>query len=188
MPELERISAANAVVEGLHCSFCNRKPSDGSDLIAGQDAVICDECIAACAEMIAAVGDEDHGDAADGDDAEESEESTAPARPTFFRLLTEGDVAALLPIDSLTEPTEQALRRFSAGRVSQPVRTVLPIGDAFFGVMPAYLHDPPILGAKLVSVFAKNTALQLPTHLASVLLFSPDTGALLALVCGSYIT
>jgi len=188
MPELERISAENAVAEGLHCSFCNRKPSDGSDLIAGQDAVICDECIAACAEMIAAVGDEDHGDAADGDDAEEAEESTAPARPTFFRLLTEGDVAALLPIDSLTEPMEQALRRFSAGRVIQPVRTVLPIGDAFFGVMPAYLHDPPILGAKLVSVFAKNTALQLPTHLASVLLFSPDTGALLALVGGSYIT
>jgi len=186
MPELERLSAEDAIAEGVACSFCKRKPSDGSDLIAGPDAVICDECIAACAELIATGGEDQT--APEDEEADEAAEDVAPAPPTFFRLLTEGDVAALLPIDSLTAPLEQALRQFSAGAVVQPVRTVLPIGDAFFGVMPAYLHAPPIVGAKLVSVFSKNTALQLPAHLATVLLFSPDTGALLAVVGGSYIT
>jgi ornithine cyclodeaminase len=186
MPELEKISAENAIAEGLQCSFCNRKPSDGSDLIAGPDGVICDECIAACNELIAAA-DQEPGDAADLDEAE-VDEPAPPAHPTFFRLLTEGDVTALLPIDALMEPMEQALRRFSAGEVVQPVRTVLPIGSEFFGVMPAFVQDPPILGAKLVSVFPKNSAVHLPTHLATVLLFSPDTGALLAVVGGSYIT
>ncbi|HEY7169777.1 MAG TPA: ClpX C4-type zinc finger protein [Vicinamibacterales bacterium] len=186
MPELQKISAENAAAEGLQCSFCNRKPADGSDLIAGPEAVICDECIAACNEMIAAA-DEEPEDAADGEEAE-PDDVTPAVRPTFFRLLTEGDVTALLPIDTLMEPMEQALRRFSAGEVVQPVRTVLPIGREFFGVMPAYVRNPPIIGAKLVSVFPKNTAVHLPTHLATVLLFSPDTGALLAVVGGSYIT
>jgi alanine dehydrogenase len=187
MPDLERLSAEDAVAEGLRCSFCNRKPSDQSDLIAGPDAVICDECIAACNEMIAA-GEEQPGARSDEDDDPEPEERAPRAASTFFRLLTEGDVAALLPIDALTEPMEQALRQFSAGEVVQPVRTVLPIGNEFFGVMPAYLRTPPTLGAKLVSVFPKNTAVHLPTHLATVLLFSPQTGALLAVVGGGYIT
>jgi ornithine cyclodeaminase len=186
MPELEKLSAENALAEGLQCSFCNRKPSEGSDLIAGADGVICDECIAACNELIAGA-DEEPEDTAPVDAAEASE-GRPPLQPTYFRLLSEGDVTALLPIDAVMEPMEQALRRFSAGEVVQPVRTVLPIGSEFFGVMPAYVRNPPILGAKLVSVFPRNTAVHLPTHLATVLLFSPDTGALLAVVGGSYIT
>jgi alanine dehydrogenase len=187
MPELEKLSGEDAIAEGVQCSFCNRKPSDGSDLIAGPDAVICDECIAACAEMIAA-GDDEQPDEAAEDDEPEVDESAPRAEPTFFRLLTEGDVAALLPIDVLVGAMEQALRRFSTGGVVQPVRTVLPVGNEFFGVMPAYVQDPPILGAKLVSVFPKNAGLNLPTHLATVLLFSPETGALLALVGATFIT
>jgi ornithine cyclodeaminase len=186
MPELERLSAEDAIADGVQCSFCNRKPSEGSDLIAGPDAVICDECIAACNEMMAAAAETP--EPTEDVDSAEVDAGAPPARPTFFRLLSEGDVASLLPIAALTAPIEEALRRFSAGEVVQPVRTVLPIGDAFFGVMPAYVPDPPILGAKLVSVFSKNAELSLPSHLATVLLFSPDTGALLAVVGGGYIT
>src|SRR5262245_30957161 len=112
MPELEKLSAENAIAEGVQCSFCNRKPSDGSDLIAGADAAICDECIAACTEMIADAGEEPEDGAAE-EDAPEADESEPQTEPTFFRLLTEGDVAALLPIDVLIETMEQALRRFS---------------------------------------------------------------------------
>src|SRR5207249_2738453 len=76
------------------------------------------------------------------------------------------------------------------GRVVQPVRTVIPVsGDhAFFGSMPAFAQDPPSLGAKLVTVFGGNTARGLHTHLATIVLLDPDTGALVALLDGRYIT
>jgi len=110
--------------------------------------------------------------------------------PQRFRLLTEAHVTALLPPGDLIEAMETALAQFSAGAVLQPVRTVLSVGPtkAFFGLMPAYVADPPQLGAKLVTVFGENHTRGLPSHLATILLLDPDTGALVALMDGRYIT
>jgi ornithine cyclodeaminase len=47
---------------------------------------------------------------------------------------------------------------------------------------------PAALGAKLVTVFGGNTAQGLHSHLASIVLLNPETGALLALLDGRYIT
>lgn len=60
--------------------------------------------------------------------------------PQRFRLLNEAQIKALVPMDDLIQAMEDALARFSAGDVLQPVRTVLSVGPtkAFFGVMPAY--------------------------------------------------
>jgi alanine dehydrogenase len=54
--------------------------------------------------------------------------------------------------------------------------------------MPALAHDPAALGAKLVTVFGGNAERGLPSHLASIVLLDPGTGALLALLDGRYIT
>jgi ornithine cyclodeaminase len=105
-------------------------------------------------------------------------------------LLTESDVRAVLPMADLIDAMEAALVQFANRAVVQPLRTVLQVGPghAFFGVMPAYVREPPALGTKLVTVFASNAARGLPTHLASIVLLDPDTGALLALMDGRYIT
>lgn len=107
-----------------------------------------------------------------------------------FRLLNEAQVKALLPMDALIQAMEDALARFSSGDVLQPVRTVLTVGPAkaFFGVMPAYTPQPARLGAKLVTVFNQNELRGLPSHLATILLLDPDTGALVALLDGRYVT
>jgi ornithine cyclodeaminase len=130
-----------------------------------------------------------------------------------FRLLNESDVKAVLTMDDLIDTMSSALQRFSSGRVTQPVRSVIPVeGDhAFFATMPAFVRgDAPdhaanfggarpsggghasgeraALGAKLVTVFGSNAARGLPSHLASIVLLDPDTGALLALLDGRYIT
>jgi ornithine cyclodeaminase len=61
--------------------------------------------------------------------------------PVTFRLLTEHDVKAVLSMDDLIDAMADALRRFSNGGVTQPVRTVIPMGDdAFAGFMPAYVR------------------------------------------------
>ena len=105
-------------------------------------------------------------------------------------LLTESDVKALLPMDHLIATMESALADFSMRRVVQPVRTVLQVGpqNAFYGVMPAYMPKLPALGTKMVTVFASNAERNLPSHLATITLLDPETGALLALIDGRYIT
>jgi ornithine cyclodeaminase/alanine dehydrogenase-like protein (mu-crystallin family) len=107
-----------------------------------------------------------------------------------FRLLTEEQVKSLLPTGDLIASMESSLGRFSAGEVLQPVRTVLMVGPtrAYFGLMPAFIPQPASLGAKLVTVFSSNAARQLPSHLATILLLDPDTGALQAIMDGRYIT
>jgi ornithine cyclodeaminase/alanine dehydrogenase-like protein (mu-crystallin family) len=134
----------------------------------------------------------DPDDPADQEDVNGQEDATPSARrrPMYFRLLNEADVAGLLSIDELIDAMKGALLRFSTGKVVQPVRTVLPVGAgrSFFGAMPASVRDPEAVGAKLVTVFPGNAAIELPTHLATILLFSPDTGALVAMMDGRYIT
>ena len=105
-------------------------------------------------------------------------------------ILTEDDVRAVLPMNDLIDVMQQALVQFSGGEVRQPLRTVLEVGaqKAFFGVMPAYIPSPAALGTKLVSVFGSNADAGLPTHLATILLHDPQTGQLLALVDGRFIT
>ena len=107
-----------------------------------------------------------------------------------FRLLTEDHVKSLLPMADLIAAMEAAVARFSAGEVLQPVRTVLTVGPtrAYFGLMPAYIEQPARLGAKLVTVFNENHARGLPSHLATIVLLDPETGALIALMDGRYIT
>ena len=105
-------------------------------------------------------------------------------------LLSESDVRAVLPMDALIETMRGALAQFSARRVTQPLRTVIQAGadPSFFAVMPAATPEPAALGAKLVTVFSRNAAAGLPTHLATIVLLDPGTGALLAILDGRYIT
>ncbi|HEY7289383.1 MAG TPA: ornithine cyclodeaminase family protein [Vicinamibacterales bacterium] len=107
-----------------------------------------------------------------------------------FRLLTEHDVKSVLGLDDLIEAMSSALAGFSGGQVEQPVRAVIPISGshAFFATMPAFARQQPALGAKLVTVFGSNITKGLPSHLASILLLDPETGALRALLDGRYIT
>jgi ornithine cyclodeaminase len=106
------------------------------------------------------------------------------------KLLTEADVKAALKMPALIDAMESALAKFSAGRVTQPVRTVLEVGadKNYFGVMPASIDDEQAVGAKLVTVYHGNHARGLTSHLATIVLLDHETGALAALVDGRYIT
>jgi ornithine cyclodeaminase/alanine dehydrogenase-like protein (mu-crystallin family) len=103
-------------------------------------------------------------------------------------LLDEQRVEALLGWDELLRTMENALIDFSAGRVTQPVRTVIPIPErgAFFGIMPAVYGA--VMGTKLVSVFPRNAERGLHTHLATIHLIRADTGEPLAAMDGRLIT
>ncbi|HKD83810.1 MAG TPA: ornithine cyclodeaminase family protein [Terriglobales bacterium] len=105
-----------------------------------------------------------------------------------IRFLDEETVRPLLPMEDLIPAMERALIDFSAGRVRQPVRSIVPVPEhqGFMGVMPAVYGD--VMGAKLVNLFPGNASLGLPTHQAVIALFRADTGEPLAMMDGRLIT
>lgn len=110
-----------------------------------------------------------------------------PDTPPF---LDESAVRARLRLPDLIEAMQKALVEFSAKRVEQPVRTVLPFGEkgSFFGAMPCYVPSLPALGAKLVTLVPGNTARNLDTHQAVIVMLDPVTGIVKAILDGRYIT
>jgi alanine dehydrogenase len=99
--------------------------------------------------------------------------------------LDEEKVRSLLRMEELVPVMANALRDLSAGKVVQPLRQVLSVGEhhGFFGVMPAY---GGALGAKLVTFFPNNEGM--PTHHAVIVLFRPETGEPLVTMDGRLIT
>jgi thiomorpholine-carboxylate dehydrogenase len=102
--------------------------------------------------------------------------------------LDEEQIRRLLNYEELIPAMEQALIRFSSGKIQQPVRSLMhiPEYDGIFGMMPAV--DGDVIGIKLVLVYEKNSELGLPTHQAVIQLFSAKTGEPLASMDGRLIT
>ena len=102
--------------------------------------------------------------------------------------LDEEQVRKHLQMADLIPAMEKALMDFSAGKVAQPVRQVIPVDPpgGFYGMMPAL--TPEGLGQKIVTFYPPNAETNLPTHMATILLNDPQTGAPLAVMDGRLIT
>ena len=100
-------------------------------------------------------------------------------------VLDEQAVRALLRMEEVIPAMEGALADLSSGKVVQPVRTALPVGDhgGFLLLMPAYAGP---LGVKLVTFYPNNQGV--PTHHAVIQLFKPETGEPLVTMDGRLIT
>lgn len=101
--------------------------------------------------------------------------------------LDENAVRQHLRMAELIPAMEKALIQFSTGQVNQPVRSgiiVDPPGGFFF-MMPALAEG---LGVKIVTFFPTNAERGIPTHMATILLVDPQTGAPLAVMDGTVIT
>ena len=102
--------------------------------------------------------------------------------------LDEEQVRKHLRMADLIPAMEKALIDFSAGKVTQPVRQVISVDPpgGFYGMMPAL--TPEGLGQKIVTFYPPNAETNLPTHMATILLNDPQTGAPLAVMDGRLIT
>ncbi len=100
----------------------------------------------------------------------------------------EAAVRRALTYETLIAAMERALADFSAGKVVQPVRSILAVAEhhGFFGVMPAVYGD--IMGAKLVTLYPQNAGTGLPTHQGVIVLMRATTGEPLAMMDGRLIT
>ena len=100
----------------------------------------------------------------------------------------EDQVRAVLSYDDLIPEIRTALMELSAGRVVQPLRTVMSVAEhnGWFAGMPALYGG--VMGAKLVTFYPGNVALGKHTHMAMIELFRSDTGEPLAVMDGRLIT
>lgn len=105
-------------------------------------------------------------------------------------ILSEAQVRGLIEIDELIGALKQAHIQYSTGKTVMPVRLVVPLADIQGRItsMPGYLSEDKSLGMKVVTYFHNNPRQNLPAILASILLFNADTGKLIAVMDGSYIT
>jgi ornithine cyclodeaminase/alanine dehydrogenase-like protein (mu-crystallin family) len=101
--------------------------------------------------------------------------------------LDEKTVRKHLRMPDLISEMKKALIDFSAGKVIQPVRSGLTIDPpgGFFFMMPARAEG---LGVKIVTFYPSNAERGIPTHMATIFLVDPETGAPLAVLDGRLIT
>ncbi len=102
--------------------------------------------------------------------------------------LNEEHVRKHLRMAELIPAMEKALIEFSAGKVTQPVRSVINVDPpgGFLGLMPALTPDG--LGLKAVTFYPSNVERCIPTHMATIFLVDPETGVPLAIMDGRLIT
>lgn len=105
--------------------------------------------------------------------------------------LDHDQVSRLLTMGDCISAMEACLVDVAAGAIANPLRSMFRPPDAggLMGLMPAYLGgDEPVFGVKAICVFPGNPTLGKDAHQGAVLLFSGETGELLAVMNASAIT
>jgi alanine dehydrogenase len=104
--------------------------------------------------------------------------------------LAQDEVKSVMDMHSDMQVVERAFRQHGLGRVQMPPKSYLYY-TAYNGdlrTMPAYLEDENITGVKIVNVHPGNPDHGLPTVMALIILISPETGAPIAIMDGTYLT
>ncbi len=104
--------------------------------------------------------------------------------------LAQDEVKSVMDMHSDMQVVERAFRQHGLGRVQMPPKSYLYY-TAYNGdlrTMPAYLEEENITGVKIVNVHPGNPDRGLPTVMALIILISPETGAPVAIMDGTYLT
>src|SRR5215216_3551693 len=106
-------------------------------------------------------------------------------------VLDNRQIRELLPMCDCIELMADALAALARGEIFQPLRTIIrpPHARGLLGLMSAYRSgEQGAFGLKAICVFPNNPSQGKDAHQGAVLLFSRETGELLALMNASEIT
>jgi ornithine cyclodeaminase len=105
--------------------------------------------------------------------------------------LSKEDVDALdLGLAECLDAIEQGLRAHGQRRVIMPSKDhlVLDYPERLFNILKGYVEPVNVAGVKVIGDFEKNYAHGLPSELALITLYRPETGAPFAIVDGTLLT
>lgn len=106
-------------------------------------------------------------------------------------ILDNSRIKELLSMTDCIELMADALVALAHGEIFQPLRTIIrpPEARGLLALMPAFrAGERTAFGMKAICVFPENPAKGKDAHQGAVMLFSPETGELLALMNASEIT
>ncbi|MEI6123423.1 MAG: ornithine cyclodeaminase family protein [Bacteroidota bacterium] len=104
-------------------------------------------------------------------------------------ILTRNDVISVLTMQDCMNVVEQAFAELSNGTAVLPLRIGITPPDGLALYMPAYLKEMGALACKVVTVYKNNpTNFNMPTTIGKVLLQDPQTGNVICIMDGGYLT
>jgi alanine dehydrogenase len=104
-------------------------------------------------------------------------------------LLDKKTVASLLTMPECIEAVEKAFAELAENTAVQPLRTAIRCPGGISLYMPAFLQREQALVCKVVAVFGENPEKYgLPTTTGTVLLQDPETGRVVCIMDGEYLT
>ncbi|CAJ36837.1 ornithine cyclodeaminase family protein [Methanocella arvoryzae] len=107
----------------------------------------------------------------------------------MVRLLSSSDIEAAVAMDDVIPAVERIFGEYSEGKVIMPPKMYLDIpGSGDFRAMPAYVPSLNTAGLKWVNVHPGNREHRLPTVMATVLINDPQTGRIISIMDGTYLT
>ncbi|MGO4642919.1 ornithine cyclodeaminase family protein [Mesorhizobium sp. 2RAF45] len=107
---------------------------------------------------------------------------------TAVLILSEGEVKTCIDLRRLLDALAEGFKALSRGEIVNPARPQLDIPQAGYSLaMPAWMAGMH-LTVKIVNVFEGNIARAIPSHLATIHLFDPQTGMPVCVMDGTYIT
>lgn len=104
-------------------------------------------------------------------------------------ILNRSEVASVLKMKDCMDVVEAAFSELSDGTAVLPLRTAITPPDGLALYMPAYLKKMGALACKVVTVYKNNPSKHgLPTTIGKVLLQDPETGDVICIMDGGYLT
>lgn len=102
--------------------------------------------------------------------------------------LSEEDVRESLDLRALLDALEWGFKALSRGEVTCPGRPEVVIPNAGYSLAMSAWTPGMHLTVKIVNIFEGNIAKSVPSHLATIHLFDPDTGLPVCIMDGTYVT
>ena len=104
-------------------------------------------------------------------------------------LLSRSDVTQVLAMADCIDVVEKAFAELASGTADLPLRIAITPPDGLALYMPAYLKGLGALACKVVTVYKHNPSKHnLPTTIGKVLLQDPETGDVVCIMDGGYLT
>jgi ornithine cyclodeaminase/alanine dehydrogenase-like protein (mu-crystallin family) len=103
-------------------------------------------------------------------------------------ILSEEQVVSCIDLRDLLDALASGFKALSSGKVVNPARPQLDIPNKGYALaMPAWMEGM-YMTVKLVNIFEGNIGKGIPSHLATIHLFDPETGMPVCIMDGTYIT
>ncbi len=107
-----------------------------------------------------------------------------------MRLLSKEDITKVFSMEDAVESVKEAFLLYSQGKAVNPLRTNIHAekygGNLLF--MPTYAEDTGYASLKIINLYPQNIDQNKPTSFAQVVLMDAESGEILSILDGTYVT